>query len=582
MKNIIVSIFLTAFLFFCKNTNAQGTWIPLANLTPVVNGGVMVMLLLSDGTVMAKTDSCRSDSFATATWAKLTPDVNGSYVNGTWTTMTPMHDTRVYFASQVLKDGRVFVAGGEIEGEAPGGDGTGGFSGETYDPLTDSWTMAPAQASYFGDANSEILPNGKVLLAVLSGNAHGTKIFDPVANTWATGPTCFHNHDEAAWVKLADNSILMVDLGNTSSERFIPSLNQWVTDATVPDSLYDPYWLETGAGILLPDGRAFFLGATGHTAIYSPSGNNSPGTWAAGPDIPNSYGTVDAPAAMMMNGKILCCASPQNISSNISGAFLSPTEFFEYDYLTNSFTQILAPAGGDSLNAPCYMSQMLDLPDGSVLYSTQNSSQCYVYVPSGSPLANGKPTINAIVPQNCDTLMITGTLFNGISEGAGYGDDWQMATNYPIVRFTSGTNVFYARTFNWNSTGLQRGSAPDTTYFTLPAGLPLGSYSLAVIANGISSDTITYLNLPCAVGINTINEENNLLIYPNPASANLNIINISGKTILLVYNSLGELVLEKETESDLTLDVSQLPAGVYTMVVNDDEGRVINKIVITK
>ncbi|HET6993039.1 MAG TPA: T9SS type A sorting domain-containing protein, partial [Bacteroidia bacterium] len=504
------------------------------------------------------------------------------YANGTWTTMTPMHDTRVYFASQVLKDGRVFVAGGEIENESPTGNGTGGYSGETYNPVTDTWTMAPAQASYFGDANSEILPDGKVLLAVLSGNGHGTKIFDPVANTWTTGPTCFHNHDESAWVKLADNSILFVDLGNTSSERYIPSLNQWVTDATVPDSLYDPYWLETGAAILLPDGRAFFLGASGHTAIYTPSGNNSPGTWTAGPDIPNSYGTVDAPVAMMVNGKILFCASPLNTSSNISGAFYAPTEFFEFDYLSNSFTQLTAPAGGDSLNVPCYMSNMLDLPDGSVLFSTQNSSQCYVYIPNGSPLASGKPTISNLIQLNCDTMKITGTLFNGISEGAGYGDDWQMASNYPIVRLTNGTNVYYARTFNWNSTGLQRGNAPDTTLFSLPASLPFGSYSLSVIANGISSDTITFIHQPCFSGISSVDKQNNLLIYPNPASALLNVTNIKSKTIIRLYNSLGELVLETETENDLTIDVDQFTPVVYMMEVNNDKGRSINKVVIEK
>ena len=540
------------------------------------------MLLLSDGTVMAKTDSCRSDTTATSTWAKLTPDIHGSYINGTWTTITPSHDTRVYFASQVLMDGRVFVAGGEIENESINGNGTGGYSGEIYNPVSDTWTMAPLQNAYFGDANSEILPDGKVLIAVLNGPGDSTMIFDPIANTWAGGPLCHGTHDESAWLKLADSSILFVDIGSTNSERYIPSLNQWVVDATVSDQLYDPYWSETGAGFLLPDGRAFFLGASGHTAYYTPSGNINPGTWSNGPDIPGSYGTVDAPGAMMVNGKILCAASPLNTSNTFAGAFYAPTKFFEFDYLSNSFTLISGPAGGDSLNLPCYMTQMLDLPDGTVLLSEQNSSQCYVYSPVGIPLASGKPTINNLVQLVCDTFKIKGTLFNGISEGAGYGDDWQMASNYPIVRLTSGTNVYYARTFNWNSTGVQRGSAPDSTLFTLPAGLPYGSYSLAVIANGISSDTINFNHTPCFVGITTIDKPNNLLICPNPASNTINISNITGKTNIRIYNSSGELVLEKETESNLSLDISQLPMGVYNIIVYDGKGGAFNKIVITK
>jgi len=39
----------------------------------------------------------------------------------------------------------------------------------------------------------------------------------------------------------------------------------------------------------------------------------------------------------------------------------------------------------------------------------------------------------------------TGKLFNGISEGAGFGDDWQMETNYPIIRISNGTNTYYAK-----------------------------------------------------------------------------------------------------------------------------------------
>ena len=51
-------------------------------------------------------------------WYKLTPDIHGSYVNGSWTNLTSMHCNRTWYSSDVLRDGRVFVAGGEY------GDGT--------------------------------------------------------------------------------------------------------------------------------------------------------------------------------------------------------------------------------------------------------------------------------------------------------------------------------------------------------------------------------------------------------------------------------------------------------------------------
>jgi hypothetical protein len=447
-----------------------GTWTPLVRTAP---GPVGLMMLLSDGTVVAMNSSTSNACY------RLTPDSSGSYVNGTWTTIAPMISTRLYYSSQVLKDGRVFVAGGEY--------GTGKTLGETYNPLTNAWTATPAPGHTFSDSNSEILPDGRVLVALVEGTLRDTILYDPVANAWTPGPSSLGIHNESAWVKLPDDSVLMVDRNTRNSERYIPSLNQWVADGTVPVDLYDPYGLEKGAGLLLPNGKAFFLGSLGHTAIYTPSGSTAPGTWIAGADIPNSSGTPDAPAAMMVNGKILCAVSPLPTSAN---HFPAPTTFYEYDYVTDSFASVPTPTGG-TLNHACYYGTMLGLPDGTVLYSDFNS-RIYSYAPGGTPLAAGKPAINSITPNGDGSFHLTGTKLNGISQGSAYGDDNQNATNYPIVRLTSGGNVYYARTYNWSSTGVQTGATPVTTEFTLPAGLPVGSYSLEVVANGIASDPVSF------------------------------------------------------------------------------------------
>src|SRR5438045_4065437 len=79
---------------------AIGTWQPVTHTAP---GKVQLMLLLSDGTILAippTGDACY----------KLTPDNRGSYINGNWTTLPAMHYTREFFSSQLLRDGRVFVA----------------------------------------------------------------------------------------------------------------------------------------------------------------------------------------------------------------------------------------------------------------------------------------------------------------------------------------------------------------------------------------------------------------------------------------------------------------------------------------
>ncbi|MEY2427378.1 MAG: hypothetical protein QOJ40_263 [Verrucomicrobiota bacterium] len=441
------------------------------------------MHLLSDGTVMVENNN--DGSLYGPTWYLLTPDSAGHYANGTWTTLRSMNDTRLFFASQLLKDGRLFVAGGEY--------GTGTSAAEIYDPLVNTWTSLPNPGHRFSDANSEILSDGRVLVALVETDLRHTLIYDPGANTWSAGPTCNGIHNESAWVKLPDDSILMVDRLSTSAERYIPSLNQWVIDATVPVSLYDPYGDETGPGLLLPNGNVIYFGATGQTAIYTPSGTSAPGAWVAGPDLPDGQGMPDAPSAMLPNGKILIATAPIPISGNV---FQSPTSFYEYDYVLNSFTRVSPPGGGATEGGSSFQRNMLMLPEGKVL-SSRFSNQLYIYTPDGTPISSAKPVISS-VSQNLDgSFHLTGTQLNGISEGACYGDDDQAASNYPLVRLTSGSgNVYYARTYNWSSTSVMTGNRPVATEFSLPAGLPAANYSLVVVANGNSSDPVPFSALP--------------------------------------------------------------------------------------
>jgi hypothetical protein len=91
-----------------------GTWTKLINLAP---NPISTMMMLSDGTVMclAVTQAAfPDDRNATKTWYRLTPDVYGCYSYATWSSLPSMHDTRYIVPAQVLKDGRVFVAGGEF------------------------------------------------------------------------------------------------------------------------------------------------------------------------------------------------------------------------------------------------------------------------------------------------------------------------------------------------------------------------------------------------------------------------------------------------------------------------------------
>ena len=461
---------------------AVGTWTRVTASAPHTNGGVM--LVLSDGSVICKTYAGGTDGIGN-TWDKLTPNAQGSYIGGTWTSIAPMYDTRLYFSSQVLMDGRVYVAGGEY--------GTGGTAGEVYDPLTDTWTRTATPSARLSDANSEMLPDGRVLQALVAGTLKSTQIYNPATNTYSTGPTCNGIHNESVWMKLPDQSVLFVDRGALTSDRYIPSRNVWMVDGPVPVALFDSYGLETGGAALLPNGKAFFLGSTGgKTGLYTPSNSTTKaGTWATGPVIPGNGGGPDAPMAMMSDGKVLCVVSPSPTSAN---HFPSPSSFYEYDYVTNAFTSVTAPGGGSTLSTSTYVLNMTCLPDGKVLFSQQGSAVYWIYTPSGAPVAAGKPAITGVEQDGCGQFRLIGTQFNGISEGASYGDDWQMNTNFPVIRLTNPANgnVVYARTYGWNSTGVMTGSLVTTTKFKVPATLPAGTYNLEVTANGIASDPLSF------------------------------------------------------------------------------------------
>jgi hypothetical protein len=470
---------------------AAGTWTRVVAPPP---DGMNSCILLSDGSVLGMNQS--------GACVKLTPNDRGSYVNGTWSTLAPMHDSRIYFSSQLLTNGNLWVAGGE--------DGSGGSGAELYSSLNNVWTVIPPPpAGYpdFSDSISEILPDGNPFVTPVFLST-GCLIYNVSSNLWQTAASADSSQDESDWVKLPSDNIVTIDAFSQNSEHYIPSLNEWAADGEVPVTLFDPTNNELGSGHLLPNGSVFYLGSTTNTAIYTPGAAvTSAGSWVAGRGIPKGQGAPDAPAAMMVNGRILCCLGPW-------GTLLDPCSFYEYDYISDTFTRVSAPGGGSALPgmAP-FKTSMLDLPDGTVLFiDGQNGSTLYIYTPDGTPLAAGQPVIDSVSQNPDGSYHLTGTGLNGISEGAAYGDDEQMSGNYPLVRLTNtiSGNVYYARTYNWNSTSVQTGSRVLTTEFSLPQNLPAGSYSLVVTAVGNPSEpqTFTYAPPPAPTGLSAASGSN--------------------------------------------------------------------------
>jgi len=90
----------------------------------------------------------------------------------------------------------------------------------------------------------------------------------------------------------------------------------------------------------------------------------------------------------------------------------------------------------------------------------------------------------------------------GLSQAVAYGDDAQMATNYPIVQLTNPATgrVAYARSYDFSTMGVATGDAVQSCTIDIPSDLAAGEWNLVVIANGIPSEPPVSVNLriwPC-------------------------------------------------------------------------------------
>jgi hypothetical protein len=487
---------------------AVGAWQPLATTNPGSGPtDTQLALLLSDGTVMVQ-----PKGIPTSVWYRLAPDASGNYATGTWSPLASMNEQRWVYSSAMLQDGRVFVLGGshsspdaftntaEIFDPTAGPQGTWKYVASIPTPPTGIQLPPGTTASQWGEGSIEVIANGNVFASYFNGPS--TYLYNPSTNTWTSGPQKLRNDPsgEEAWVKLPDNSILSYDLSGSlisgvfHAQRFFWNTGQWVDEsnvsATNPPQLLSSKTVGNGDdnAFELPDRRIWFIGGDGNSAYFTPSTDS----WSAGPVLPSAmyngvltqYGATDNPGAMLPNGNVLVALSPVVPRTSSGDTYPTSTHIFEFNPLKQTFTDV-TPPGLSNENA--VFLTMLNLPTGQILL-TNEFGQMQIYTPTGTPVNWWRPTISSIQTNANGSFTLTGTELNGISEGSNAGDDWQMATNYPIVQLQdSSGNVFYARTYNWSSTGVTPGNIPRTVNFQLPAGLPAGTYSLSVSANGISS-----------------------------------------------------------------------------------------------
>ena len=463
-----------------RTSQRAGRVTRLTNQPPVY---MQLEWLMTDGSVLAQSGYNWNNFY------RLVPDSTGNYANGTWSQVGSLQtgygpDAA---AGDVLSTGIFVLTGGEYNTPGNGYDLQLTNLGATYDPTTQAWTPLghPKSWGWIGDSPSTVAPDGKMYVGqkLTEDDAY----VDPKTLTWKSVPHKGKSdfNAEEGWTLLPDGTILTADVKNApNSEIYNPKTHRWATAGTIPVDLHSPspygcllygknlcYYPpgEIGPSILRPDGTVFYTGSyssnygAGHTAVYSTITK----TWTKGPDFPNGDNAGDNFGVLEPSGNVIIFGS--------SGSL--------YEWNGSTFTVL---NGVQNDGSP------LLLPTGQILML---SNQAVLYTPTGSPKASWAPTIKSS-PSSItggSTYEISGTQFGGMGQGVAFGDEYQNATNYPLVQITntSSGKVVYARTHDISSMGVQTGSKTISASFDVPKGIGSGASTIEVITNGIASKPVS-------------------------------------------------------------------------------------------
>jgi hypothetical protein len=362
--------------------------------------------------------------------------------------------------------------------------GTGQGYAEVYDQRHNLWSgISPADGTAGGT------------LPVLSSTALGFEL----------GPV----------LRLQDGRAFVIG-ANQHTALYSQSTNTWSAGPDIHGVLSNPFGTIEHANFGADDAPAALM-PNGHVLISADAGPNPvtrKGDAAAGSlvisDIHSTAGLQVSWAVTQANGKsdvippgafITSIDSPHqvHISTNATasaekialvfgGVFSTPTELFDFDPQAGNISPVSPPLSDPNLAAiPAFVTRMIVLPNGQVLFNDGATNKLYAYTPAGSANSAVLPVIENVERGEGGVFTLTGTQLNGPSDASAYGDDVQSNENFPIVRLQNSADlVFYCRSRNWTSTGVGN-VGQESVKFTLNPAVTAGDYQLTVSAGGVSS-----------------------------------------------------------------------------------------------
>ena len=202
--------------------------------------------------------------------------------------------------------------------------------------------------------------------------------------------------------------------------------------------------------------------------------------------------------------------------------------------------------------------------------SSFSVSECTAYtVPSGNTTYTtaGTYTVNDTIPnaQGCDSLLTIALTIQG-----------QVDTSTTTTGFTITSNATGV-SYQWIDCGNNNAPIVGDTNASYTATAN-GDYAV-VVTDGNCSDTSACVSI-IGVGVEDHgNISNAVSIYPNPAfnALTINTDNLNINSLSIV--SLTGQTVKIETTTTKTMDVSDLPSGVYFLQVQTDKGMVNKRFI---
>lgn len=178
---------------------------------------------------------------------------------------------------------------------------------------------------------------------------------------------------------------------------------------------------------------------------------------------------------------------------------------------------------------------------------------------------------------------------------------WMASSNNNVVDATTGATLssHQSHTVTWDCTDLTGADVPDGEYHIFVEFTDKhaqGPWTMVTFTKGpdevhITPEDLPYLKdmqldfIPLVNSVGNLKDSHNSLVYPNPGSGTFHIQNVfNGDITVQVFDVQGKQVFNSTIQnsspnSELSIDLSELPNGTYLIDLTDGGKHFVNKLI---